>query len=398
MVIRRLTLTDYRNYPCVTFSPSQGITVFHGANGAGKTNLLEAIHLCCLGRSHRTSQDRELIRQGCPSGSVSVQVMRQDGRREVAVRLWAQQRRAKQILLNGKPAARIGELMGHVNCVMFSPEDLELIKEGPALRRRFMDMQLSQLRPVYFYALQKYVSSLNQRNALLRALSAPGAAKDAAEQLEAWDEQLAREGAAITEQRRWFADILQRTAAQNYEYISGLKEEVFDARYTGPLSKADKLYEGMLEGLRKTRREDLYRRVTHFGPHRDDLILTLKGREMKNFASQGQMRTAALALRLSQLSLMKRETGEAPVLLLDDVMSELDPRRRALLLERIQGVQTFVTCTDESDLSGAKAQMVVEVCADRETGTARLQEAENKNEQGLSGTDSNAKHDPAYPF
>ncbi len=173
MVIRQLKLQDYRNYPCVIFSPSEGITVFHGANGSGKTNLLEAIHLCCLGRSHRTSQDRELIRQGSISGSVQVQVLRRDGRREVMVKLWSQQKRAKQIFLNGKPAARIGEMMGHVNCVMFSPEDLELIKDGPALRRRFIDMQLSQLRPSYFFALQKYVSTLNQRNALLLALARP---------------------------------------------------------------------------------------------------------------------------------------------------------------------------------------------------------------------------------
>jgi DNA replication and repair protein RecF len=372
MVIRQLKLQDFRNYPCVAFSPSDGITVFHGANGAGKTNLLEAIHLCCLGRSHRTSQDRELIRQGSASGSVQVQVMRRDGRREVKVMLWAQQKRAKQIFLNGKPAARIGELMGHVNCVMFSPEDLELIKDGPALRRRFMDMQLSQLRPSYFFSLQKYVSTLNQRNALLRAMAAPGANKCPAGQLEVWDEQLAREGAAITEQRRWFAQILKEESKENYLHISGSKEEIFEARYDGVLSDADKLYEKMLEGLNKTRREDLRRCVTHFGPHRDDLYLTIKGQEMKSFASQGQMRTAALAMRLSQLSMMKLETGEAPVLLLDDVMSELDPRRRALLLERIEGVQTFVTCTDRSDLSKAKAQAVVEVRLDKETGCAVL--------------------------
>ncbi len=372
MVIRQLKLADYRNYPSVTFSPTDGITVFHGANGAGKTNLLEAIHLCCLGRSHRTSQDRELIRQGSLGGSVQVQVMRRDGRREVMVKLWAQQKRAKQIFLNGKPAARIGELMGHVNCVMFSPEDLELIKDGPVLRRRFMDMQLSQLRPSYFFALQKYVSTLNQRNALLRAMAAPGANKNPAGQLEVWDEQLAREGATITEHRRWFAEILKIEAGKNYEHISGSKEETFDAQYVGALLKADKLYETMLEGLYKSRREDMRRCVTHFGPHRDDLHLTIKGRDMKNFASQGQMRTAALALRLSQLTMMKLETGEAPVLLLDDVMSELDPKRRALLLDRIEGVQTFVTCTDRGDLSGAKAQAVVEVKIDRETGCAVL--------------------------
>ncbi len=382
MVIRQLRLQDYRNYPCVAFYPSEGITVFHGPNGAGKTNLLEAIHLCCLGRSHRVSQDRELIRQGSPGGSVQVKVQRSDGNREVTVKLFSQQRRAKQIILNGKPAARIGELMGHVNCVMFSPEDLELIKDGPAIRRRFMDMQLSQLRPAYFYALQKYVSLLNQRNALLRSLAAPGGAARHAGQLEAWDEQLAREGAVLIAQRRWFGEIIRHEAAKNYAHISGSNEETFEAVYKGAPIKEDKLYEGMLEGFQKTRQEDLRRCATHFGPHRDDLTLTLMGRDMKSFASQGQMRTAALALRLAQLSLMKTESGEAPILLLDDVMSELDPKRRALLLERIQGVQTFVTCTDKSDLSGARAQAIIEVSADPETGTATLEGAGREREVG----------------
>lgn len=371
MVIRQLKLADYRNYPCVSFSPSEGITVFHGPNGAGKTNLLEAIHLCCLGRSHRLSQDRELIRQGCASGSVQVKVQRRDGQREVMVKLWAQQRRAKQILLNGKPAARIGELMGHVNCVIFSPEDLELVKDGPSLRRRFMDMQLSQLRPSYFYALQRYVSLLNQRNALLRAIAAAGGASKAS-QLEAWDEQLAREGAFLTEQRRWFAEILEKEAAENYALISGSREEAFHVAYKSQLEGEGKPYQGMIEGLFRTRQQDVRRCATHFGPHRDDLNLTIMDQEMKSFASQGQMRTAALALKLSQLALMRMETGEAPVLLLDDVMSELDPRRRGLLLERIQGVQTFVTCTDKSDLSGARAQAVVEVSLDKEAGGAKL--------------------------
>jgi DNA replication and repair protein RecF len=226
---------------------------------------------------------------------------------------------------------------------MFSPEDLDLIKDGPALRRRFMDMQLSQLKPSYFYSLQKYVSTLNQRNALLRSMAAPGANKNPAGQLEVWDEQLAREGAAITEHRRWFAQILQEESEKNYYHISGSKEEIFEARYVGALSDTDKLYEKMLEGLYKSRREDLRRCQTHFGPHRDDLHLSIKGQDMKNFASQGQMRTAALAMRLSQLTLMKLETGEAPVLLLDDVMSELDASRRAYVRKNIDDRQVIIT-------------------------------------------------------
>jgi DNA replication and repair protein RecF len=305
--------------------------------------------------------------------------MRRDGRRDVTVKLWSQQKRAKQVIINSKPAARIGELMGHINCVMFSPEDLDLIKDGPAMRRRFMDMQLSQLRPSYFYALQKYVSTLNQRNALLRSMAAPGSGSKPLGQLEAWDEQLAREGSVLIEHRRWFAQRIKEEAGSNYAHISGAMDEIFDAEYVGALTGDEKPYEGLLEGFLKSRKEDMRRCATQFGPHRDDLHLTIKGRDMKNFASQGQMRTAALALRLSQLKLMQTETGEAPVLLLDDVMSELDPKRRALLLKRIQGVQTFVTCTDRSDLSGAKAETVIEVVYDGDTGGARLLTTEKTN-------------------
>ncbi len=349
------------------FAPSDGITVLYGKNGAGKTNLLEAIHLCCLGRSHRTSQDKELVMKGESQSLCQVKCDRLDGSHEVTVKLTPTEKKKKQIIINGKAAARIGEMMGHVTCVMFSPEDLGLVKDGPASRRKFMDMMISQLRPSYFYDLQKYMSALNQRNALLRELSFhPNPKKEG--MLPIWEEQLAMFGGTIIEKRRQFTDGLCSLASENYRLVSGREKETFHVSYRGAVSKEDNPKEGLFKALELSRQDDLRRATTTIGPHRDDLTMTLTGRDMKVFASQGQIRTAALSLKLAELTMMEREHYEAPVLLLDDVMSELDLSRRELSLSRIKNVQTFVTCTDESDLAGAQAQRKIRVVLENDRG------------------------------
>ena len=370
MQIDSIKLQSYRNYDSLSLSTGKGITVFYGENGAGKTNLLEAIHLCGLGRSHRSAQDRELVSHDNSRGRVVVSASLRDGRHDIEINLDKGEKRCKQIKVQGKPISRLGELMGHVRCVMFSPEDLLMIREGPSLRRRFMDMQLSQLRPAYFYALQKYNSALNQRNALLReGLVKKREVPDAL--LDVWDEQLAAEAETLSRYRRWFSDKIVKEAAQNYRYISGREGEAFVVRVKGVLAEKENPRDAMREGLLRLRPEDKRRAATHFGPHRDDIVMILADKDIKAFGSQGQIRTAALALKLSQLRFMEEDEGEKPVLLLDDVMSELDPRRRELLLERIQEVQAFVTCTDLMDLSGAKATQRIHVL--RENGRAVVQ-------------------------
>ncbi len=361
MYIESILLKGYRNYESVSFKPKKGITVLYGKNGAGKTNILEAIHLCCLGKSHRTSFDKELIGYQSPFALVHTKAQLYDGLHDVKILLQKKEKKTKEVFIYGKKVQKIGELMGHINCVIFSPEDLQMIKEGPSLRRKFMDMQLSQIRPTYFYALQKYNAALQQRNALLREgnkLKKP--VSDAF--IDIWDEQLAAYGEVIMEHRRWFAVKIKEKADQMYAFISNNPGERLDVQLKTPFKPDDSVHGKMLEGLLKSREDDKKYGQTGFGPHRDDLAITLSAKEIKTYGSQGQIRTAALCLKLAQLEMMKEDkNGDAPILLLDDVMSELDPFRRERLLEQIDGIQTFVTCTDKSDLQTAKAESFIEV-------------------------------------
>lgn len=360
MYIQSLRLHDFRSYRQVLLTPPRGSTVFVGENGAGKTNLLEAVHLCCLGRSHRTSADREMIRAGMPTAAVQLRVQRGDGMDEVGVRLFDQSEKKRKLLyVNGKTASRTGELMGHATCVMFSPEDLDIVRGAPAGRRRFLDMLLSQCGAGYFYALQSYNSALKQRNALLHEM-ARGASPAL---LDVWDEQLAQAAQSVVRARQYAVQSLSPLARGHYAHIGGREQEIFSLRYQGQLSESAAPAEDLLRLLRERRAEDIRRMTTTAGPHRDDLLLSLSGADMRSFASQGQMRTAVLSLRLAELDLLTARQGEAPLLLLDDVLSELDGGRRMRLLERIRGVQTLLTCTDLSDLSGASPEAVLRVCA-----------------------------------
>ncbi len=355
MVISRLRLASFRNYESAELSPAEGITVLHGLNAQGKTNLIEAIHLCCLGRSHRTGKDAELVRWGQSAALVQVKAKRSDGVHEVSVRIALEEQRKKQIKINGSPVERIGELMGHVNAVLFSPEDLRLVKDGPEGRRRFLDMEISQLQPAYFYALQRYARALKQRNGLLRQLLC-GAGGEGFSSLQEWDALLSEAGAQIIGRRVKYLERLAEAARETHGALSGGRETLSLA-YVGGARE-----EGELSALLKaSRQEDLRRGTTTVGPHRDDYRLMINGRDARSFASQGQQRTAALSLKLAEIEVMRREIGEWPVLLLDDVMSGLDVERRRMLLTRIESVQTLITCTHPSDLGGAKYQAAYRV-------------------------------------
>ncbi len=365
-----LKLRNFRNYEQLELTPGQGVTVLYGANGSGKTNVLEAMHLLSLGRSHRTAQDREMIRAGESAAFVRAETQRQDGKRQVEVRLYADEKPSKRLLLYGKPAERIGDLMGHVTCVMFSPEDVRIARDGPTVRRRFVDMQLSQIRPSYLRALRRYLSTLESRNALLKDLRITPA-HDFETQLDAWDEQLANAAVDVVNDRRWFIAGLAAEAAAQYLGICEDDGEALGLRYKGGLAECGDVRQTMLAALRDARGEDKLRQYTSFGPHRDDMTLTLSGRELRAYGSQGQLRTAALSLKLGELALIQREMGESPALLLDDVFSELDVKRRAALLRNAAGVQTFLTCTDQGDAAGAHAEQFIRVERD-ERGLARL--------------------------
>ena len=357
MRVTSLSLKNFRNYEQAIITPDSGVTVFTGQNAQGKTNILEALHLCCFGRSHRTARDEELIRWGESAARVQIQTKQNDGTHEVTILLSKAQKKKKTVRIGARDASRIGELFGHVCGVLFSPEDLSIVKEGPAERRRFLDMQLSQLRPQYFYSLQRAVRTLNQRNALLKEIAKNPSLLPT---LDMWDEQLALVGSEIARNRREAIEILSEEAKKAHASLTSGREELL-LWYISQTTDASDAAEQLLGRMHAARSEDLRRMTTTVGVHRDDIGVTINGKEARNFASQGQQRSAVLSLKLAQLEMAAKETGEAPILMLDDVMSELDPSRRRQLIERIDRVQTCVTCTDLSDLAGAKQGAVYQV-------------------------------------
>lgn len=349
MRITRLRLNQYRNYTALDLAPHGGVNVLVGDNAQGKTNAIEAVFLCAFGRSHRTSRDGELIQAGAEGGHVGLELVSEaTGARQIQVKLRSGER--KRLLIDGQPAARLGELMGVLNVVMFAPEDLALVKGGPGERRRFLDMELSQCRPAYFYALQQYNAALRQRNALLKG--PPGTVQP--DMLEIWDVQLSALGAQIMEARRAFVERLYGIAQGLHGRLSGGRERL-GLEYAPNVAFAPGQDAAALlsQALTQSAREDIRRGFTTAGPHRDDMAVYIGDVDVRAFGSQGQQRTAALSIKLSELALLQEETGEAPVLLLDDVLSELDPSRQRFLLESVVGCQCFLTCTALEGLRGA---------------------------------------------
>ena len=355
MQITRIQLKDFRNYAALELEPCAGVTVLVGDNAQGKTNALEAVYLTCTGRSHRTRQDRELVRWGAPFASVKVEARRRDGGHDVEIVIPEAGRRRLKIA--GQEVSRSGELMGHVTGVLFAPEDLRTVKDGPAERRRFVDMALSQLRPGYYYALQRYMRALRQRNEALKAAQFDGRVLGT---LDAWDEQLAAACVEVMQHRRQYIGRLSAAAARTHEHIA-LGRERLEIVYRPSVEEPDA--DIALRDLAAARETDLKRQTTSVGAHRDDIQLLVGDRDVRAFGSQGQQRTAALAMRLSELDVMTEELGEPPVLMLDDVMSELDPSRRRQLLSHLSGIQTLVTCTDLDDLAGAEVGQAWRVSA-----------------------------------
>lgn len=337
MLIQSLKLTNFRNYESCIFQPQKGINLIVGENAQGKTNLLEAVFYCCFGRSHRTSKEKEMIAYDAPQALIRLNSVRTDTSHDLSVRL--SQTDGRKIKSDGLPLARIGELMGLLNCVLFAPEHLSIVKDGPAERRRFLDMELSQTYPAYFFLLQQYMRALKQRNMLLRSIREQ---PDLLGTLPVWNQQIASLGWKLMVYRSDFCEHLSVLASQNHTDISGGREKLV-VKYQPDCNASDEA--SLLTIIESSQKDDLRRMTTLHGVHRDEMALTLDGKEIRAFGSQGQQRTAALSIKLSELDLIYAETGEWPILMLDDVMSELDERRQTYLLERILPVQTLVTTT-----------------------------------------------------
>ena len=338
MVINSIALNNYRNYLSEEISFSEGINILYGDNAQGKTNILEAIYMLATTKSHRTSKDKELINLDNNEGHIKAQINKRDINYRIDIHL--RKNKSKGVAIDKIPVKKTSQLMGMVNVVLFSPEDLDIIKDGPSERRRFMDMELCQLSKIYYNNLSNYNKILNQRNNLLKNIYYD---KSQLDMLDIWDAQLVEYGIKIIKDRNNFIDKINDIILDIHKKLTGDKE-IIKIIYEKNVSEEDFSRELVLK-----RDVDLRYQNTQVGPHRDDIAFIVNDLNVKTYGSQGQQRTAALSLKLSEIELVKEIIGDNPILLLDDVMSELDSSRRNSLLSSINDIQTIITCTGYDD-------------------------------------------------
>lgn len=334
MIVKSLELKDYRNYNNLNMVFSSGTNILYGENAQGKTNILESIYLCGTTKSHRGSKDKEIV--SFSEEEAHVRVILEKNQIPHRIDLHLKKNKAKGVAIDGIPIKRQGELFGMLNLVFFSPEDLYIIKNGPAERRRFLDLELCQLDKIYLSHLSNYNKALAQRNNLLKQISTD---RSLLETLNIWDEKLMEYGRKIIGTRNDFVIRLNDLVGGIHKRLTGGKEEL--SLLYEPNIRINE-YESK---LKKSLDKDLLLKTTNVGPHRDDLSFMLKDIDIRKYGSQGQQRTAALSCKLAEIELVKSIIKENPVLLLDDVLSELDRQRQNYLLNNIGGIQTIITCT-----------------------------------------------------
>ncbi len=340
MMIQSIQLSQYRNYEQLSLALDPGINLFYGDNAQGKTNILEAIYLAGTNKSHRTNRDRDLISFGAQEAHIKMFVSKREHTDRIDVHL--KTGKPKGIAINGIPITKTSQLLGVVNLVFFSPEDLQMIKNGPSERRRFIDMELCQLNRLYLAHLVRYNKALAQRNALLKMPGMGAGQRD--DLLSVWEVQMEESGKQIIAFREQFTQKLDLLVGEIHGRLSG-GQETLALCYEPQVPK-----EALGEALQKNRERDLNMKTTMSGPHRDDIRFQINGVDIRKFGSQGQQRTAALSLKLAEIDLVKLAANDTPVLLLDDVFSELDRSRQNQLFCRMEGVQTLMTCTGLDEL------------------------------------------------
>lgn len=334
MLVKSLELKNFRNYKTLQMEFDHGTNILYGDNAQGKTNVLEAMYLSGTTKSHKCSKDKEMIRFQKEESHIRTIVFKNDNSYRIDMHL--KRNKPKGIAINGVPIKKASELFGIINFVFFSPEDLNLLKNGPSERRRFLNLELCQLNKMYLYNLTNYNKVMKQRNALLKEVSYRPDVKDT---LQIWDEQLVKYGIALMQEREKFIQDLNRMVYDIHKSLSGNREALM-IRYEPSIP-----LEQFQKQLERNREIDIKTKMTSIGPHRDDIVFFVKDVDVRKYGSQGQQRTCALSLKLAEIELVKKVIKDMPVLLLDDVLSELDSHRQNYLLNNIHDIQTIISCT-----------------------------------------------------
>ncbi len=334
MIIKSIELADYRNYASLNLQFDKGTNILYGDNAQGKTNILEAIYVAATTKSHKGSKDREIINFDKEEAHIRTYLEKEGIETRVDMHLCKS--RSKGIAIDGQKIKKASQLLGLCNVVFFSPEDLGIIKNGPAERRRFIDMELCQIDSFYLYNLNHYNKTVNQRNKLLKDMYMNPDLKDT---LGIWDMQLVSFGSKVIERRKLFVKQINDIIYDIHQRLSGGKEKI-SIHY-----EPDVELEDFEKKLKWNQDRDMKLKMTSVGPHRDDISFLVGDVDIRKYGSQGQQRTTALSLKLSEIELVKKIAGDTPVLLLDDVLSELDSNRQQFLLNNIGDIQTIITCT-----------------------------------------------------
>ena len=342
MWIKELKLNNFRNYENKKIELNENINVFYGENAQGKTNIIEAIFLGSIGKSFRTSKEKELIMFNKEYANVEINYKKSDREGKIRIEIGNK----KNIFLNDIKLKKVSELLGNINVVIFSPDDINILKGGPQNRRRFLDIMISQLRPNYMHLLNLYLKTIEQRNNYLRQIKFEN--KEEA-LLDIWDEKLIEYAAKIYEYRKEFIDKIQKKITKIHKEITQGKEEI-KIEYFSDASTRQKF----INELKSRRKLDIMKGFTTKGIHRDDFSIYINNKEVNIYGSQGQHRTVILSLKLSELQVIFDEIGENPILLLDDFMSELDNKRRINFINSIKDTQVIITCTEKISLENLK--------------------------------------------
>lgn len=345
MLITNLKIENFRNYNELNLNLNNKINIFYGNNAQGKTNIIESIFLCSIGKSFRASKDKELVKFDKDFFRIEVQYKKSD--RDGKIKIEYSDK--KHIFINGIKVKKFSELLGKINIVIFTPDDINILKNGPKMRRRFLDIMISQLRPNYIYCLNMYAKTLEQRNAYLKQIKLEHKSEDL---LDLWNQKLYEYGEKIYKYRLEFIEKIKEKINDIHKKITDGNEEI-KIEYISDFSSEENFY----MQLKQNQKIDIIRGATSKGIHKDDFIVYLNGKNVNTYGSQGQNRTVVLSLKMSELQVIKDEIGENPILLLDDFMSELDKERRKNFLENIGDTQVFVTCTDKIDIENLNSNI-----------------------------------------